>query len=239
MEEELNEQENMMKKPNILLMITHPIENFKRMRQSPNWLVPLSILIVISVIVAVVAVQLITTGRFLDADLGIIFEGDPAITDEFAQGIFWFTTIVAIMTALISVPFAIAVSALIYFVIGKILKTNADFIHYFSLSIYVTVIGTLGGIVHLIYNALVSNTLPDFAFTSLQALFQADGAMQVVLTSISIFSIWQLIITAIGLQIVGRYSKWSAWITVIVMFILSILMGVFSFIISDVVNNLS
>src|SRR5699024_7901662 len=184
-------------------------------------------------------VQLVTSGQFLDAELGMIFEGDPTITDEWAQEIFWFTAIIAVITTLVSVPLMMAISALIYFAIGKILKTKADFIHYFSLSIYVSVIGVLGGIIHLIYNALVPKTPPDFAFTSLQALLQVDGPMQVVFTSISIFSVWQLIITAIGLQIVGLYSKRAAWITVIVMFILSILMGVFSFAISEFTNNLS
>lgn len=232
-----DEEEIYTKNPNLLLMITNPVENFNRIRINPKWIVALIIIALITSITAVIIVKMTFSGEFLENELGILIQGDDAFADELASGLFYFSAGTAIITSFIMIPIVCLITALIYLLVGKISNSPTSFKQYFSLSVHVTIISALAGVVHLIYNALVSGAGPDFIFTSLQAIVHADGAMSILLTSINVFAIWQLIISAIGLQVVARIPKMTAWITVIAMFLVSTGLGVVGFIINEVSSS--
>lgn len=68
----------------------------------------------------------------------------------------------------------------------------------------------------------VKNANPEVALTSLNSIIGAEGVMGVLLSSIEVFSIWGIVLTAMGLQIVAQFSKGLAWGTVIAFYIISI-----------------
>lgn len=231
---EEEQAETRTKKPNLLLMITNPVENFKRMRNEPTWIVPLIIIVLLLTIISLAIIKLTFTDTFLEAELGVLFEGDESIE----EGLFYFAAITAIISIFITIPLLSLLKALIFFIVGKITSSPATFKQYFSLTVHVAIIGVLGGLTGLLYNTIVSGVHPEFVFTSLQAIVNADGVASIIFSTIELFAIWQLIITAIGLQIVTRIPKKTAWITVIVLFILSLGIGIGSFYLNEFTNSL-
>lgn len=60
--------------------------------------------------------------------------------------------------------------------------------------------------------------------------------MQGLLDSLEIFSIWNVILTAIGLEKVARLSKGVAWTVSIVLFVIGVLFAMFGAAVSGMVG---
>src|SRR5699024_454697 len=88
-------------------------------------------------------------------------------------------------------------------------------------STFIYLIPALSLVVNGVAALFASNMNPDILFTSLNSIIGATGALGGFLNTIEVFSIWQLIISAIGLQIVGRFSKGLAWGVVIGIYVIT------------------
>ena len=100
----------------------------------------------------------------------------------------------------------------------KIAKKDTTFKQLFSMNTFIMVIGAVG----LIFNNLIVAAIDGNAgifITSLAGLLNSDSA---ILGSFELFSIWQLILTAMGLHRVGQLSKTVSVIIVIIFFLIGL-----------------
>lgn len=117
----------------------------------------------------------------------------------------------------IAVVATLAFTSLILFLIAKLGTGKTTYRQMFSLNLFVTFITAIGQLINTGVAALAHTSAN---VTSLNGMAGAKGAMGGVFTSIEIFSIWGLILTAVGLQKVANVSKAASIITVIILFIL-------------------
>lgn len=208
------EQTEVAEKPQLLGMIMSPMEQFERIKKRPVIWVPLIILTVLTILVS-----FLTIGN-------IDFSGQPGMEDaDFSEDELQAIKIVGIIggafASLIVPIFSITVSSLIFLLAAKIVKSSVKFKELFSMNTFIYVIGIFGGILNGIIFLLAGGAENAADYTSLNSLVNAKGPLGSLLGELDIFNIWMLILSAVGLHIVGRFSKKSAWSVIIILFILT------------------
>lgn len=202
-------------KASLVGMLTSPGEQFRKIEQAPIFLKALIAVTILSMITAVFAVQ----------GMQDMFVEDFVGLDEEEMVIFTIITkVVSVIVAAFAPAIVILIGAAIYFVIAKVVKSDVTFKQMFSMYVYITFVSTIGGLINALFINF-ANGNPEIPFTSLNILVQADGALGILLSSIELFTIWVIILTAIGLQIVAKFSKALAWGIVIVFTVISVSAG--------------
>ncbi len=87
------------------------------------------------------------------------------------------------------------------------------------MNIFISFIGGIGLFLNSLLWIANDGIQPGVMLTSLGGLLNLEIPL---LHSIELFSIWQLIVTAIGFQIVGQLSKPASIISVIIIFVIQI-----------------
>ncbi|CAM3763221.1 Yip1 family protein [Mesobacillus zeae] len=196
-------------KPSLLGMYTSPGDQFERIRVNPRIWMPLAIVTILSVIGS----ALIAMG--MDASF-FIEMGTPKDQAETVVG---FTKIVTVITGFLTPIFTVLISSAIYLAIAKIAGSEVKFKQLFSMNSHIMIISITGLILNGIVNLAIGGN-PEVLVTSLAGLLNQEktGA----LSAIELFSIWNLILVAIGLQKVGRLSKGLSWTVAIIFFLISV-----------------
>lgn len=203
------EEEKNVPKPSLLGMLTNPTEQFIRIKQRPIILTPMLIIIVLTII-----------GTWLSASNVVIPElQDVEINQEMAALIDTFTKIGATIGGVIMPLLTTLISTVIYFLVAKIAQSNVSFKQLFSMNTFILLITAIGLIVNGFIYMLIDGTA-DVSPTSLGYILNQNN---VIYSSIELFSIWNLILSAIGLHKVANFSKGLAWGTVIAIFVVGIL----------------
>src|SRR5690606_31447926 len=198
--------------PELLGMIMNPREQFERIRENPKIVVALIVVTLLALIAALFSFK--GMEQILEAELGAVSEEEMMILTIVAQ-------ISAVVTALFTPIVTVLISSAIYMLIAKIAQKDVTFKQLFSMFFYIAFINIgLSGFVNGFFSMFVKNANP--ALTSLNSIIGAEGVMGVLLSSIEVFSIWGIVLTAMGLQIVAQFSKGLAWGTVIAFYIISI-----------------
>ena len=215
-EENINNIEVTVESPSLLGMIMSPSEQFDRIKVIPKIWVPL---IIISF--------LMMLGGVLSA-LSIDYSNDPAMQDALdvlaldPQVMIFITAIFAGIMSLFAPIFMVLVSSVIYLIIAKILKSDVSFRQLFSMNTFILMISVLS----VLLNAVLSFIMPantNILFSSLGSIIQTGNPIiDSVLSVFEVFTIWGLIITAIGLQRVADFSKKAAITVVVLMFLISV-----------------
>src|SRR5699024_11772625 len=95
-----------------------------------------------------------------------------------------------------------------YFIVVKIVLHNFTLYKFFSMNTYIFVINTLSMLVNGLAIMLVGGASDtDTLFTSVNSIVGAEGALGGLLNNIEVFTIWDIIITALGLQVIAKFSK--------------------------------
>ena len=199
------------KNPSLFGLITHPGEQFERMREKPAVWFPLVIVLLLSVTGA----YMLSEKTVLSTDLSEM--PDAEAFQAAMKGI-------GIIGGIFGFVIALLISALIYWLIVKIGRGTTNFVHMFSLSVFTYFIAAIGQFIGglVIY---YSNIDPTIVVTSLNGIIPADEPLKSVLGVFDIFTIWSLALVALGLQKVGGISKKAAWTGVIILFVISILLA--------------
>ena len=197
------------KNPSIWGMIWSPSEQFERIKERPKIWGALAIVTVLFVI-----------GMYLTS-LGIPMEIEGVSEEQLAQ-ISMFSTITLMITGVITPIFGVLISTVIYLIIAKIARSEVSFKQLFSMSTYIMIISALSVIVNGIGIALLSGSA-ETIYTSLGSLIEAEGAMGALLNSLELFTIWGVILSAIGLQKVANFSKGLAWTISIIFFAIGVI----------------
>jgi hypothetical protein len=199
--------------PSLLKMVWQPIIEMEKITKNPFVLFPL--------IIVTLLYTLGTTLIAMNVDVSLIVQDIP----DFDENSRLFRSIIIGSAAFsgFSTPiFNILFSSVIYYVVAKLSKSTVSFRQLFSLQTYIMFIGVIG----LMLNALLLYSLhlnSIQSLTSLGSLVGNNGAFN----KIEVFSIWQSILSGIGLYKVAGLSKLLSLIVVIILFVLTILSGLF------------
>lgn len=205
-------QEISLEKPSLFGMFLEPRKQFERLKDNPIILVPFIIIAVLT-----------TIGMFVMMSQIDFIAQDPELANMGEDELMFvtiFTQVIFVITGILAPAVSILVSSFVYFIVAKIAKSEVSFKQLFSMNTFIYIISILGIFVNALAFFAVDNPNPDVYLTSLNSIVEADGALGVLFTSIEIFSIWNIILTAIGLQIVARFSKGLSWGLVIGIFVL-------------------
>lgn len=224
MEEEIFHKQESRKKISIIGMIHSPIEQFKKIKTQPVILVGLIVILVLSLINGIM-------GTFF-AEEALINEFNDFGEQELLI-LLLFTKVLAVIGSLIAPIIGLLIKTVVLLIIAKIIQSTVSFKQLFSMNIYIGVIGAIGVLINTSV-VLVSGTNDiTMIATSLSSVITASGALAGLLSSIEIFNIWMLILTALGMQVIIGVSKKLSWILIVTYFILTTLVMVGSMAILD------
>lgn len=210
----LIEEDQPLKKPSIFGVIMNPTEQFTRLREKPVILFPLIIVTLLTLIGTYLMIQ----GVDFTAD-------DPNMSGIPADELAMVETIAkagAVAMGIIVPIFAILISTVIYLIVAKIARSEVSFKQLFSLNTFIYFISAIS----LLLNGIavfLTGAGEQVLFTSLNSIVDADGILGAFLNQIEVFSIWALILGAIGLQVVAKFSKVLSWSVVITLFVIGII----------------
>lgn len=200
-------------KPKIFGMIMNPSDQFARIREWPSIWLPLLIVTVLSVIGSIMMASGID---FMDQP-GM--EGIPAEELALIESI---SKITFIVVGIFTPAIGILISTVIYVAVAKIARADVGFKQLFSMNIFIYLIAALSLLVNGLAFMVVGNANEDVLFTSINSILGVEGPIGAFLNMVEVFSIWSLIITAIGLQIAGKFSKKLAWGVVIAVYAVTV-----------------
>lgn len=213
MEKGLSEEEES-SKPSLIGMIMNPGEQFERIRGRSLIWGALAIVTVLFVI-----------GSWLQS-LGIEMPGMESMTAQDVAMINRITLITTIVTAILFPIFTVLIMSVIYMLIAKIARSEVLFKQLISMNTYIMFISAIGSVLNGILFTLFGGGTGVY-YTSLGSLIEAEGALAGLLDSIEIFAIWNVILTAIGLEKVANFSKGLAWTISIIFFAIGVLFTMF------------
>lgn len=195
-------------KPSLVGMFWSPGEQLGKIRENPRIWGALGIITLLYIIGSAILATNLTA-----QDLVV-----PGISLEDAEQILGFTKALTVVSVFIVALLGILISAVIHLIIVKIAGKNVTFKQIFSMNTYIALIGAVGMLLNTLIQISINGD-PSIYVTSLGSLFNSDSP---ILASFEVFSIWQLILTAIGLYKVGQLSKTASWIIAIIFFAISL-----------------
>lgn len=204
----LSEEIKNVEKPSLFGMILNPTEQFERIKERPLIWGAMAIVTILTMF-----------GTWL-MSLGIEM---PEEVKEM-PGLEAVTQIGMVIVGLFTPILTVLISSFISWIIIKIARSEATFTQLFSMNTYIMLISALS----LLFNGLLTPLLSgdgEIMFTSLGSLLSAEGAIAGLFDSLEVFTIWGVILSAIGLHKVGELSKGLAWTISIGFFIIGIILS--------------
>ncbi|MCY8140787.1 YIP1 family protein [Bacillus haynesii] len=198
MEESMETKQEPM--PSLIGLISSPALQFERMKKQPAVALPMFAVFFLSVVSAILYISKI----YPDSYFGMII----FLWEFLKTGICLF------------------VAALILWLIATIGGGKTNFVTMFSLASFVGFVKIIGD---LINNAVFrfANVKEGTSFTSLHDVFSVGEPYKSIWGVFDIFTLWALVLAAVGLQKAGGASKRASWIAVTVLFILKFLFAWF------------
>ncbi len=202
-------EETNVRKPSLFGIIWSPSEQFERIKGQPKIWAPLGIVTLLFIL-----------GMWLTS-LGLDFslEGIPEEDLGIAKAV---GTVTLIIAGIFSPIIGALISTLIYLLIAKIPGSKVTFRQLFSMNTHLMMISALSILVNGLGIALLGGNA-ETMFTSLGSLIELDGALGALFNSIEVFTIWGVILSALGLHKVAEFPKGLAWTVSIAFFIISVI----------------
>ena len=193
-------------KPSLFGIILSPTEQFERIKQRPAiW----GAMIIVTII-TVIGSWLLSLGIELPEEVREL----PGVEAVTKGGI--------IFTGLFTPILGVLISSFIYWIIIKIARTEATFQQLFSMNTHIMLISAISTLINGALTAVLGGDGETF-FTSLGSLINVEGAAAEIFNSLEVFSIWVVILSAIGLHKVGELSKGLAWTISIAFFVIGVI----------------
>lgn len=201
----MSEEKQNVEKPSLFGMILNPTEQFEKIKKRPLiWGA-----MVIVTILTVIGSWLMSLGIEIQDDMGI-------------PNMEIFVQINSIIVGLLSPVFVVLISSFIYWIIIKIVRSEATFQQLFSMNTYIMIISAFSILINGALTAILGGD-GEVLFTSLGSLIVVEGAMAGLFNNLEVFTIWGVILSAIGLHKVGELSKGLAWTISIAFFVIAII----------------
>jgi Yip1 domain len=203
-----NEVVEKQKKPKLFNMLWSPGEQLNRIRQNPIIWIPL---LIVTILYLIGSTIMAVTMKVEDFML-------PEMSTQEAEMIAAIGKTTAAVSGFLIPIITILISTVIYLIIVKIAKKDTTFKQLFSMNTFIMVIGAVGLILNNLIIAAIDGKAGIF-ITSLGGLLNSGSPL---LGTFELFSIWQLILTAMGLHRVGQLSKTVSVIIVIIFFLIGL-----------------
>ncbi len=200
---------------------------FAGLKEKPDWLKPLIVLLLVIAIVSVMIFVLsrdtiLTQQEELMRERGL---GEEQIAQ--AQRITGSPIIMvvsgfsgAFFTALVLVLFA-----LILFLLVPLFGGNARFPVIMSVVCYAGLITGLGAILRLVLVAITNNPYSSFSPAGFAANMSKTSFFVRILTGIDLFIVWQMILVSMGIHITSDIKKENAYLLVLIIWVTSLFLG--------------
>lgn len=221
-----NISSDQVRKPSLLGILFDPGEQFQRIMKQPRIIAPLIwLLLLYSASGAILSYLTLETpeGRQAMAMMGSAAN--------------WFFPTVGAVTTLFYILITLLVLSGIQRLLMMVFQGEASFTQLLSLNTHLYILPLLASLIHLVVLLIVgigedTTIIPS----SLAAVIPADGALRAFLAEIEVFAIWKLVLSAIGLAVIGRVSKGKAWAIALIPFILWLLVAVGMVSVTDLFN---
>jgi hypothetical protein len=208
------EEVDKMQKPNILGMIWRPHIEFERIQLQPIVWLPLTIISILHVIGMLLVTRVKTEEWLINS-----VQTPPTIS-------YTYMSIPQLFSDLTTFLLSICIVALFVFLISKLLKKSVTFTKAFSLSIFLQVIPTLGLLLQAIAHVLEWEK-NIFRYSLQDALHLSSGHLSFVFGFLTIFTIWNWVLSAVGLRKVMDLSPIAATLLPLVIWYLPVLISSF------------
>ena len=210
----------------------NPQKLFEYYKDNESYGIRLLIVVVCSAITALI-LAIASKDKLSGAVSESVKGVDPATaaTAQKLAGVFT-SPISAVITTIIVTIIAVYFMSLVYFLIAKIFKSTATYrqmvgvylISYFSVLI--------GGIIKAIYDIIANKPL------DLAAIAEATANMtiaDILITKLNVFGLWQMVLIAIGIAVIGNISKKKSAAVVIIVWTLGFILAIGSNSIKNIV----
>lgn len=196
--------ENRIENPSLFGMFGSPVEQFHRIQKNPKIIVALITITVLAIITALL------TLKGMEA---VLEEELLGLTGDELLIITIITQITTVIMATVVPAIMIVITAAVYLLIAKVANLEVSYKQLFSLFTYIAFVTGVGGLLNALFVYFVTGGNPEIQFTSLNILVGAevDSVAGIIFSSVELFSIWGIILTAIGLQLVAKFAKPLAW----------------------------
>lgn len=201
MNEEIT-HEHKWENPSLFGMFGNPLKQFNRIRENPK---------IIFALIIVTIIGIISVLFTLDGMEAALEEELVGLTGDEILIFTIITQITTIVMATFVPAIIIVITAAVYLLIAKVASLDVSYKQLFSLFTYISIVTGIGGLLHALFVYFVAGSNPEIPFTSLNIFFGADGVSGIIFSSIEIFSIWAIVLTAVGLQVVAKFPKLLAW----------------------------
>lgn len=208
-------EETTVQKPSLFGMILNPTEQFEKIKERPLiWGA-----MVIVTILTVIGTWLMSLGIEIPAEVEELVEEVPGLEVISQVGM--------IIGGIITPILGVLITSFIYWIIIKIARSEATFKQLFSMNTYIMLISAFSALVNGALLAFIGGD-GEIIFTSLGSLMPVEGAMAGLFNNLEVFTIWSLILSAIGLHKVADLSKGLAWTISIVIFVITVVFAMIS-----------
>jgi len=199
-----------------------PQETFEAIDRKPDWIAPLVIIIIVTLIFTMVTMPITMPEQMEKQRVKMEERGmsDEEIDQAMAMGekIGKFSGPIG---AVIFVPIVLLIIALIFWFVGNVvLGGQTSFKKMFSVYTYSSLIGTLGLMLTSVLIVLRKSADVHFSLALLLPQDQSETFLYKILKGLSLFSIWQFAVLAIGFAVIYKFSiKKSGWTMAILLII--------------------
>jgi len=216
----------------VISVLTSPAKTFQSIAERPTFVVPLVLLALLGAVVVNVTMTKVDPADFVrqmeEQGRTMPPNGpDPETMAKFAR---WAGTAGALLVA----PLTYVVVALLFFVALRMAGSDMDFIRSLSVTTHGFMPLGLAALIGIpVALAKESISLEEaqggqYLMSNLGILAGEDTSkvVKALLSSVDLFSIWTIVLLAIGYRIVGKVSNAAAWGTVLAIWALGILIKV-------------
>jgi hypothetical protein len=205
------------------LAFVSPAEVFADIKVKPTWVLCLVMMVILGVVVQFAVVPHIDTEATLRARLGDRADemSDQQIEDIVERGA-KFTRFAPLIGIVVS-PIAWALMAAVFFVMLKIVGSDADYPHVFSSTLHSywppsAIQMVLTTVLIQRFDRISQQELPNVVKSHLGALLSPDAPAWAAsaASTVSVFNIWIVVLLVIGFRIVGGISSGRAIVAALV-----------------------
>lgn len=202
----------------ILSIFTDPITAFKGIKQKPNWIIPLIIILLSSYLFSVLTldIQFKMQKEYILESTMIPEDMKDEQLEQLENPSFYMEVISPIISSILSTFFIPLVIAAVFLIFGNfVFGGTSSFFLNFSVVVWSGLIGVVEGFIKL---PLILNKGTLEVFTSLALLMNSDASKTFLfqfLNIFDVFTVWKVIIYSTAFMVVYNFSKTKSYATMI------------------------
>lgn len=143
---------------------------------------------------------------------------------EVAQAVTGLTSSLAVFGSVVMVPVGVLITGLLLLLIGRMFGADLNFAQGTTIATYATFPRVLATLAGTIQGVLLNPNSMSAVSTGPARFLDPDTASESLLAlaaRLDIFILWSVVLTAIGVRIIGRTQGGSAWGTAIVVWVIA------------------